>query len=254
MMRLENKVALVTGGAAGIGEAACLRMAEEGASVVIADINSEKGLALADKIGAKALFVKLDVTDPEQWQTAIRATLDKFQKLDILVNNAGIVIPGNIEDCTLADWQRTQAINSDAVFLGTQAAIKAMKTNGGSIINISSMEGIIGEPNLPAYNASKGAVRLLTKSVALHCGHNGYGIRVNSVHPGYVLTKLVTDGIASLPKELAESYQEQMLGKIPMGRMSDPKEIAAPIAFLASDDASYITGAELVVDGGFTAQ
>jgi NAD(P)-dependent dehydrogenase (short-subunit alcohol dehydrogenase family) len=210
---------------------------------------------LADRLGERALFVALDVTQPEQWQSAMQTTLEQFGRLDILVNNAGIAIPGDIEVCTLDDWQRTQSVNSDAVFLGTQAAVKAMKeTGGGSIINISSMEGIIGEPNLPAYNASKGAVRIFTKSVAIHCAQQGYNIRVNSVHPGYVMTKLVADAIASLPEDQAQAYQQHALSKVPMGRMSEPKEIAGTIAFLASDDASYMTGSELVVDGGYTAQ
>ncbi len=254
-MRLDNKVALITGGAAGIGEATCIRFINDGARVVIADINQTQGQALAERLGESALFVTLDVTQPQQWQSAIESTLEKFGRLDILVNNAGIVIPGNIEECTLEDWQRTQSINSDAVFLGTQAAIKVMKVNsGGSIINISSMEGIIGEPNLPAYNASKGAVRIFTKSVALHCANQGYNIRANSVHPGYVMTKLVADAIASLPEDQAKEYQQKALSNIPMGRMSEPKEIAGVIAFLASEDASYITGSELVVDGGYTAR
>lgn len=255
-MRLKNKIALVTGGASGLGEAMCQRFSQEGASVVIADIDKERGLALAENINKQdnnALFINLDVTQIEQWLTAIASIIEEYGQLDILVNNAGIAIPGNVEECTLADWKRTQSINSDAVFLGTQVAIKTMKEKGGSIINVSSIEGIIGEPKAAAYNASKGAVRIFSKSAALHCAQSGYDIRVNSLHPGYVATPLITDALASMPQEEALAFQQRVLGNIPVGRMGQPSEIASAALFLASDDSRYMTGSELIIDGGYTA-
>lgn len=256
-MRLTNKIALITGGSSGIGAAMCQRFAQEGATVIIADITQEQGTALAKSInqqGDKAFFIPLDVTQQSQWQAAITSIVEQHGQLDVLVNNAGIVIPGTVEECTLADWQRTQSVNSDAVFLGTQIAIKTMKKTGGSIINVSSIEGIIGEAKVAAYNASKGAVRIFSKSAALHCAQSGYNIRVNSLHPGYVATPLVADAVASMPQEQALEFQQRVLGNIPLGRMAQPSEIAAAAMFLASDDASYITGSELVIDGGYTAQ
>jgi len=257
LMRLENKIALITGGASGIGEAMCQQFSQEGAVVIIADIDKERGLALADKINQQvvgnALFINLDVTQPRQWEKAITSIIEKYGKLDVLVNNAGIVITGNVEECTLTDWQRTQSVNSDAVFIGTQVAIKAMKIRGGSIINVSSIEGIIGEPKVAAYNASKGAVRIFTKSAALHCAQSGYNIRINSLHPGYVATPLVANAVAAMPQADAAEFQQRVLANIPLGRMAQADEISAAALFLASDDSSYMTGSELVIDGGYTA-
>ncbi|TWX64310.1 glucose 1-dehydrogenase [Colwellia demingiae] len=252
-MRLENKLALVTGGASGIGEAICVRFVKEGARVIIADIDHERGEDLAQKLGDKANFIKLDVKNPQQWQLAIEKIIIRYDRLDILVNNAGIAIPGNVENCTFEDWQLTQSINSDGVFLGCQQAIKAMKDVGGSIINVSSIEGIIGEPKLAAYNASKGAVRIFTKSAALHCAQNNYNIRINSLHPGYVITPMVSKAIAELSDTDATEFQQRVLSNIPLKRMAEPHEIASAALFLVSDDSSYMTGAELVIDGGYTA-
>jgi 3(or 17)beta-hydroxysteroid dehydrogenase len=255
-MRLTNKIALITGGASGIGEAMCLRFAQEGATVIVADIAKEQGLTLAQNInqqGGKALFIKLDVSQQSQWQAAINQIIKQNGQLDILVNNAGIAIPGTVEDCTIAYWQRTQLVNSDAVFIGTQIAIKTMKAAGGSIINVSSIEGIIGEPKAAAYNASKGAVRIFTKSAALHCAQSGYNIRVNSLHPGYVATPLIANAVASMPESDALEFQQRVLANIPMARMAQSSEIASAALFLASDDASYMTGSELIIDGGYTA-
>jgi NAD(P)-dependent dehydrogenase (short-subunit alcohol dehydrogenase family) len=255
-MRLTKKIALITGGASGIGEAMCLRFAQEGATVIVADIAKEQGLTLAQNInqqGGKALFIKLDVSQQSQWQAAINKIVKQYGQLDILVNNAGIAIPGTVEDCTLTDWQRTQLVNSDAVFIGTQIAIKTMKAAGGSIINVSSIEGIIGEPKAAAYNASKGAVRIFSKSAALHCAQSGYNIRVNSLHPGYVATPLIANAVASMPESDALEFQQRVLANIPMARMAQSSEIASAALFLASDDASYMTGSELIIDGGYTA-
>jgi NAD(P)-dependent dehydrogenase (short-subunit alcohol dehydrogenase family) len=180
--------------------------------------------------------------------------LERFGRLDILVNNAGIALVGTAEDTTLSDWQATQRVNLDAVFLGTREAIKAMKTSGGSIINISSIEGIVGEPKVAAYNASKGGVRIFTKSAALHCAAEGYGIRVNSVHPGFIATAMVTDAVASMTEAEGTQFQERIMGSIPMGRMGEPIDIANGVLFLASEESCYMTGSELVIDGGYIAR
>ncbi len=172
--------------------------------------------------------------------------------LDILVNNAGIAITANVENTSLEDWRRTQAVNGESVFLGTRAAVKVMQERGGSIINISSIEGIVGEPDATAYNYSKGGVRIFTKSAALHCARQGYPIRVNSVHPGFILTNMVEAGIAALPEGQAQEMYERLLGEIPMGAMGEPLDIANGCLFLASDESRYMTGSELVIDGGYT--
>jgi NAD(P)-dependent dehydrogenase (short-subunit alcohol dehydrogenase family) len=180
--------------------------------------------------------------------------LRRHGRLDVLVNNAGIAVVAPLEQETLEGWRRTQAVNMEGVFLGTREAVRAMKGRGGSIVNISSIEGIVGEPLVPAYNASKGGVRIFTKSVALHCAQNGYGIRVNSVHPGYVGTPLVANALGALPPEQAAALHRDLIGRIPLGRLAEPREIANVVLFLASDESSYMTGSELVVDGGYTAK
>jgi NAD(P)-dependent dehydrogenase (short-subunit alcohol dehydrogenase family) len=251
-VRLKGKVALVTGGSRGIGCAISRALAREGAKVVITDIREDEGSALAASLhagGAEALFLRQDVAQEESWQEVCDRAVSHFGGLHILVNNAGIALPGSIETQTFADWRRTMAINLDAVFLGTRAGVLAMREGGGSIINVSSIEGIVGNPHVPAYNASKGGVRLLTKSAAIHCARAGYRIRINSVHPGYVGTALVQDALAHLP----EDFADKTLERIPMQRFGDVEEIAATVVFLASDDSSYMTGSELVVDGGLIA-
>lgn len=174
--------------------------------------------------------------------------------LDVLVNNAGVGRLGSIEQASLADWRAVLEINLDGVFLGTQKAIAAMKERGGSIINVSSIEGIIGEPNLVAYNASKGGVRLLTKSAALHCAAHGYNIRVNSLHPGYIATPMVSGALASMPADMAQALQADIVNRIPLGRLALAEEIAPALVFMASDESCYMTGSELVIDGGYTAR
>lgn len=256
-MRLKDKVALVTGGGSGIGAAICQRFAEEGAAVVVSDINENAAKDIAAAItgnGGKALALAQDVVDEARWNSVITETLKAFDGLHILVNNAGIAIPGSVEDTSLEDWKKTQSINLDAVFLGTREAIKAMKDNGGSIINISSIEGIIGDPMTAAYNASKGGVRIFTKSAALHCADHSYNVRVNSIHPGYVMTPLVANGIESLEPAEAEHFANRILSSIPMGHMGEPVDIANGAVFLASDESRYMTGSELVIDGGYTAK
>ena len=190
-MRVKGKVALVSGGGAGIGEAICMRLAEEGATVAVTDINEQNARRVADAIvnqGGTALAIHQDVTDEKRWAQVVDQVVEQAGSLDVLVNNAGIAIVGNVENTSLEDWQKTQSVNLDAVFLGTREAVRVMKNSGGSIINISSIEGIIEDPQIAAYNASKGGVRIFTKSAALHCAAQGYPVRVNSVHPGFIST------------------------------------------------------------------
>lgn len=251
--RLQGKVALVTGAGSGLGKATARRFAAEGARVYLTDVNEDAVRGVADSIGAVASAHYQDVTDEAAWDTLTREIISESGQMDVVVNNAGIALTGSAEDTSLEDWRAVQAVNLDAVFLGTRAAIKAMKSRGGSIINISSIEGIIGEPRAAAYNASKGGVRIFTKSAALHCAAEGYGIRVNSVHPGFILTPMVEQGLGALPPEELEAMEARIMAEIPLGAMGEPEDIAAGCLFLASDESKYMTGSELVIDGGYTA-
>ncbi|GAB31505.1 3-beta hydroxysteroid dehydrogenase [Acetobacter pasteurianus] len=253
MARVAGKVAIVSGAANGIGKATAQLLAKEGAKVVIGDLKEEDGQKAVAEIkaaGGETAFVKLNVTDEAAWKAAIEQTLKLYGRLDIAVNNAGIAYSGSVESTSLEDWRRVQSINLDGVFLGTQVAIEAMKkSGGGSIVNLSSIEGLIGDPMLAAYNASKGGVRLFTKSAALHCAKSGYKIRVNSVHPGYIWTPMV----AGLTKEDAAARQK-LVDLHPIGHLGEPNDIAYGILYLASDESKFVTGSELVIDGGYTAQ
>jgi NAD(P)-dependent dehydrogenase (short-subunit alcohol dehydrogenase family) len=254
--RLAGKSVLITGGASGIGLAtaeACLR---ERARVVISDINDDQGAAEARRLSTagEVTYLHHDATSEGDWKSVLDEVVRRHGSLDVLVNNAGIAVIAPLEQETLEGWRRTQAINMEGVFLGCREAVRVMKGRGGSIVNVSSIEGMIGEPYVPAYNASKGGVRAFTKSAALYCAQQGYGIRVNSIHPGYVGTSLVANAIAVLPPEEAAALQQDLLGRIPLGRLAEPREIANAIVFLASDESSYMTGSELVVDGGYTAR
>jgi len=256
-MRLANKVAYISGGGSGIGEAIAHRFAEEGACVVISDINLEAVQRVANEIVAKGNVARAllqDVTNPDTWQPILDDIVAQHGSLDVVVNNAGIGIPGSIEDVTLADWRKTNAVNLEAVFMGTQAAIRCMKEcGGGSIINISSIEGIVGDPILAAYNASKAGVRMMTKSSALHCATAGYRIRVNSIHPGFIETPMVDPVTSGLTEEAFNAFIQRVLAEVPMGYFGQPVDVANGALFLASDESSYMTGSELVIDGGFTA-
>lgn len=250
--QLAGKIALVTGGARGLGAAFVKASVGEGAAVLITDLRADEGEALAAELvrqGGKAAFEVQDVTSEDGWDAIVAHARQVLGPLDIVVNNAGIALLGSIEDQTFDDWRKTMAVNLDAVFLGTRAAVRHMKHRGGAILNVSSIEGLVGNPFIPAYNASKGGVRLLTKSAAIHCARAGYAIRVNSLHPGYVATALVADALPLLPADFAA----RTLERTPMGRFGECHEIAATAVFACSDAASYMTGAELVVDGGYCA-
>jgi 3(or 17)beta-hydroxysteroid dehydrogenase len=250
-MRVKDKVALVTGGGSGLGEAISMRLAEEGATVVVADINESSAQRVAQAIGGKAIAVHQDVTDEQRWQELVAEIVERYGQLNVLVNNAGIALVGTVEDTTLEDWQMTQRVNLDAVFIGTREAIKVMKKGSGSIINISSIEGIIGEQKVAAYNASKGGVRIFTKSAALHCCAEGYSIRVNSVHPGFIDTNMVSGAVGTMTEEEGEAFTTRIVGNIPMGHMGEPLDIANGVLFLASEESKYMTGSELIIDGGY---
>jgi NAD(P)-dependent dehydrogenase (short-subunit alcohol dehydrogenase family) len=255
--RLEGKVAIVTGSAEGIGEATAKLFAREGARVVIADINRTKGDDVVNEIkqeGGEAIYFSLDVTSEKNWQSLIEKTVNEFGKLNVLVNNAGIIKIADIEQTSLEDWHRIMDVNATGVFLGTKQAIGAMKRNGElcSIVNRSSVAGQIGDKNMLAYCASKGAVTILTKSAALSCGDNNYKIRINSVHPAYVSTSMTRDEAAQIGIS-EEDYMQGAKQLHPIG-LGEAMDVAYLDLFLSSDESKWITGAEFNVDGGFTAQ
>ncbi|MGE0224646.1 MAG: SDR family NAD(P)-dependent oxidoreductase [Acetobacteraceae bacterium] len=249
-MRLENKVAIVTGAASGMGAATARRFAKEGAKVVVADQLEEEGRQVAAGInaaGGTAEFMKLNVTDEAGWQAVVDATVAKFGRLDVLVNNAGISGSAVNDLLETGIWERVMAVNSTGVFLGTAAAVRQMQKNGGgSIVNLSSISGVVGQTMVHmSYNASKGAVRTMTKATAVQFGKDG--IRCNSVHPG-LMPPMRTSGATADPV-----VREKMLRAVPLGRTGEVDEVANAVLFLASDEASYVTGAELYVDGGYLA-
>ena len=248
-MRLKGKVALISGGARGMGAAEAVLFAGEGAKVVIGDVLEAEGQAAAESIpDGAAVFARLDVTSEDDWRRAAALAEERYGRLDILVNNAGISASGGIEDTTAEEWDRVMAVNAKGVFLGTKHAIPAMRrAGGGSIINISSQLGIVAmAESSPQYIASKGAVRLLTKSTAIQ--YAGDGIRCNSVHPGPIVTPM-TEGRRADP-----SVRDLMTSRIPLGRYGESIDVAYGVLYLASDEASFVTGSELVIDGGWVAQ
>jgi cyclopentanol dehydrogenase len=250
-MRLEGKVAIISGGARGMGAAEAKLFAREGAKVIICDVLEDEGRqteAEINEVGGDAVFVKLDVTSQDEWENAVNTAIERFGKLDILVNNAGIIVQSTIEDMTVELWDKVMNVNAKGVFLGTKTAIPHMKeAGGGSIVNISSISGIVGQDNVNAgYNASKGAVRIFTKAAAVQYAKEN--IRVNSIHPGPIATPMTAEGRAD-PERVALTAE-----RTPLGRYGEPEEVANAVLFLASDEASYVTGSEIVVDGGYTAQ
>jgi NAD(P)-dependent dehydrogenase (short-subunit alcohol dehydrogenase family) len=255
-MRLENKVALITGGSRGQGATEARLFAREGAAVVIADILEDLGKQVEAEInesGGECLFLRLDVTSEEDWAQAIEATVARFGKLDVLVNNAGIGSTRgpdgqrvSIEDLSGSQWDRVMGVNAKGVFLGTKYAIPEMrKAGGGSIVNISSIAGLVGGTTA-AYGASKGAVRIFTKSTAIQYANDG--IRANSVHPGVIETDM-TAGML-----MDEAGRQSSVARHPIGRLGTSEDIAFGVLYLASDESSFVTGSELVIDGGLTAQ
>lgn len=256
MPRVAGKVAIVTGGAMGIGQACAELLAAEGAAVVVTDLETEDGKKVVDALtasGHRAMFVEHDVGDEEGWKQVIAAAINAYGKVDILVNNAGVGWFGDVEHTSLEDWRKLLRINLDGVFLGIKYAIPAMRTaGGGSIINISSIEGLVADPRIAAYNASKGGVRLLSKSAALYCARERTSIRVNSVHPGYIVTPMVERGINASDNPVETRKALEALH--PVGHMGKPVDIAYGVLYLASDESEFATGSELVIDGGYTAQ
>jgi len=249
-MRLENKVALISGGARGMGAVEARLFASEGAKVVIADVLEDEGRrteAEINETGGECLFVRLDVTSESDWREAVAATVARFGKLSILVNNAGIYRTNRVEETTGEEWDQVMDINAKGVFLGTKQAIPEMrKAGGGSIINISSVAGLVGSQDASAYNASKGAVRLFTKSTAIQYAKEG--IRANSIHPGTIET-LMTSGLLA-----DEVHRQDRITRTPLGRLGQPEDVAYGALYLASDESSFVTGSELVIDGGRTAE
>ncbi|HWI28253.1 MAG TPA: glucose 1-dehydrogenase [Stellaceae bacterium] len=250
--RLTGKAAFITGGASGLGRAMAEAFAAEGARVAIADIDRVRGEEAARRIGSAAIFLAHDVTSEEQWIANLAAAASAFGRLDTLVNNAGVGTRGTVESTSLEEWRRIHAVNLDGPFLGCKHAIALIaKAGGGAIINISSVAGLIGARDSAAYCSSKGGVRLLSKSVAMHCAHRRNGVRCNSIHPVYTDTPMVEQMLAEARNP--ERMREAMKAMIPLGRLGTPQELAAMAVYLASDEAAFVTGAEFVFDGGYTA-
>jgi 3(or 17)beta-hydroxysteroid dehydrogenase len=254
--RVQGKVALITGGASGIGKACALHLAREGATVMITDRNAELGTAVAAQLGAPHAFRAHDVTDEAGWTRIVDEVVASYGRLDILLNSAGIGTMGDVERETVENFRRTYAVNVEGTFMGCRAAIGAMKkSGGGSIINISSVAGLIGVPDLAAYCASKGAVRLLSKSVALHCARAGYNIRCNSVHPSFIDTPMVDAMATTMGQMMGDQAKArtQLERAVPLKRLGHVDDVSNLVLFLASDESRFITGAEHAVDGGLTA-
>ena len=267
MNRLDGKIALITGAARGIGAETARLMIEAGARVAIADVLDEAGRATVRALeasGGEALHLRLDVTSEADWAAALGAVIGRFGGLDILVNNAGLYLGKSLEEASLDEWHRLCAVNLTGVFLGTKAALPALRDNGqrsphgSAIVNLSSVAGLVGSSGDPLYSMTKGGVTLFTKSAALEFARKGYRVRVNSIHPGTTDTDMGDQVMAMRARQLAtndlDEARRQALARLPIGRLGNVTDIAKGIVFLASDDAGFMTGAGLVVDGGTTAQ
>jgi 3(or 17)beta-hydroxysteroid dehydrogenase len=266
MNRVDGKVALISGAARGIGGETAQLMAEGGAKVVIGDVLDERGrqtVAAINAGGGEAAYVHLDVTKQEDWAAAVNLATSKFGKLDVLVNNAGVFVGKGIEEISLAEWEKLVAVNMTGVFLGTRLAVPALREaaksseHGSAIVNLASIAGIVGSTLDPLYSMTKGGVTLFTKSAALEFGRKGYRIRVNSIHPGVIQTDMGEQTFVSRAQRAGtndtSAARQVVTESVPWGRLGVPKDIAKGILFLASDDAGYMNGAGLVVDGGVTA-
>lgn len=256
MGRISGKIALVTSGASGIGKGIATLLAKEGAKVIVDDLNPTAGEAVIDEIrkaGGNACFLPLNVAKEDEWKKTMAAIKEHDGRLDIVVNNAGIAYEGTVETTSLEDWRRVESINLDGVFLGTKYAIEAMRElnggDGGSIVNMCSSSALVGIPNLTAYGATKGGVKMLTKSAALHCARSGYKIRVNSVCPGYIWTPLVEE----LTRTNKEAYNH-LVDIHPLGHLGTPEDVAYGVLYLASSESKFVTATELVIDGGYTSE
>jgi 3(or 17)beta-hydroxysteroid dehydrogenase len=266
MGRVDGKVVIVTGAASGIGRAGAAALAREGARMMVTDLAQDGAEATAAAIrhaGGEAIALRHDVGEERDWATVVAAAKRAFGQLDVLVNNAGVSGGGPLLDTSLEDWHRLMRINLDGVFLGTRAAVAAMQPDGrsrehlGSIIILSSILGLVGSAGAAAYSASKGAVRLFAKSVALECAAQGFRVRVNSIHPGYIETPMVDAALARRAERQGSdvaTVRAEIVAAHPLGRLGTAEDIAAGIVYLASEESSFITGAELVIDGGYTAR
>jgi 3(or 17)beta-hydroxysteroid dehydrogenase len=264
MNRLDGKVALISGAARGIGAETARLMVEAGARVAICDVLDETGRETARALGEGVLYQHLDVTREEDWDAAVAAAVGRFGRLDILVNNAGLFLGKDIESASLAEWERLCAVNLTGVFLGTRLCLPALREaaqtspHGSVIVNLASTAGLVGSTQDPLYSMTKGGVTLFTKSAALEFARKGYRIRVNSMHPGTIDTDMGDQVLVARARNLGtndiETARRQVIERLPIGRMGTPIDIAKGIVFLASDDAAFMTGAGLVIDGGITAQ
>ncbi|MBE0597306.1 MAG: SDR family oxidoreductase [Desulfuromonadales bacterium] len=246
MGRVAGKVAIVTGAASGLGEASARLLVREGARVVLTDINETRGKEVADSLGENAVFMKHDVRDEGQWIAIINRILARFGRLDVLVNNAGVVVVADVEHTSLEDWRFVNEVGTDGTFFGCKHGIAAMrKSGGGSIINMSSLAGIGGYPLVFAYAASKGAIRAMSKSIAVHCAQNRYNIRCNSVHPGGIATPMVQGFIKGAAT--VTSGTEESAAKL-FSKLGEPEDVAHMVVYLASDESKFVSGAEFVID------
>lgn len=250
MSKLNGKVALVTGAADGIGAACARELGEQGATVVVTDINLAGAAQVAESIGDNALALEHNVCEESAWRMVIDDISRRYGRLDVLVNNAGGSGAGNIEDTDLDFYRNCMTLNVDSIFMGTQMALALMKTHGGSVINIASIHGIKAASYAAPYTAAKGAVTMLSKAIALHCAENGYPIRCNSVHPGYIKTPQMLKFVDE--QEDPKATMDGLVSKHPIGFLGEPEDIAKGVAYLASDDSRFVTGSALIIDGGFS--